>query len=343
MAIIMKIKKCYVYVFATLIIVAIGICCFMFAKRTIYSKEDAFAMDTYVNFQVWGEGDEAKNSREIVSELDKQFSMYNDDTSSIATINRSAGQPVKTSSEIIDIVNESNALSNKYSNAVDITSGSLTKLWGISTDSPYLPTKEETLEAVSHIDYSKISINEDKITLPKGTEIDLGSVAKGYACDKLKELYDKGNISCAIASMGSSSLLYGTKPDKSKFNVEIKNPDGGEALGIIKTGETFLSTSGGYERFFEVDGVKYSHIFNLKTGFPAKSDITSVTVLCDSGIESDFLSTLIFIDDIKGLKNHLNAEHYKIVVATSDKKIYTSKGIDFNLNENSGYIKGDLQ
>ena len=335
----MKIKKIFTIISIVALIVII-LCLFAFQNRTAVYESENFSMDTLVSFRVWGKSSDAEKSKQLVSALDNDFSVYG--AGILSAINKTGSASASSCPQLIEVINKSNSLSSTYGDAVDISSGSLTKLWGVSTDSPHLPTKEEAAKAISYIDYSKIKISDDNtISVPEGTELDLGAVAKGYACDKLKEFYDNEKVSCAIVSMGSSSLLYGTKPDKTKFTVEIKNPEGGQPLGLIETGQTFISTSGGYERFFEVNGEKYSHIFNLKTGFPAESDITSVTVLCDSGIKSDFLSTLIFIDDTKGLKNHLNASDYKIVVATKDGKVYCSKGLDFVLNDGCGFVMGE--
>lgn len=340
----MKIMKQHI-VLPFIAAAAIITCLFFFANKAKPAASSSFSMDTLISYTIWGNNDGIEESNKLVTNLDKQFSMYGD--GALSQLNQNTGNAVRTTTDLFDIVEKSNALSSQYGGEVDITSGSLTKLWGISTDTPYLPTKDEALAAVSSIDYEKVLLDSANktIRLPEGTLIDLGSVAKGYACDKLKELYDNSakDVPCAIVSMGSSSLLYGTKPDKSPFSIEIKNPDGGEPLGIIKTDETFLSTSGGYERYFEVDGIKFSHIFDIKTGFPAESEITSVTVLCDNGLKSDFLSTLIFIDDSDGLKEHLNASDYKIVVATKDKKVYASSSINFTLNEECGFTMADFK
>lgn len=311
---------------------------YFFVGRTKNTTKQIFAMDAYMQFSVWGKGNAAQLSADAVSALDADFSMYAD--GALSKLNESGGEALAVPPALLDVIEKANLLSAKYGGRVDITSGALTKLWGVSTDEPYLPTEEEAHEAAETADFTRVQVNQDAGTvyLPAGMQIDLGGVAKGYACDRLRALYDERGVQCAIVSMGSSSsLLYGTKPDKSAFSVEIRNPDGGEGLGVLKTGEAFLSTSGGYERFFEVDGVKYTHIFDLRTGYPAKTDLTSVTVLCDGGIRSDFLSTLVYMDGTQGIQKHLEAQDYKIIAATADKRIYVSAGLDFTLNEKSGY------
>lgn len=294
-------------------------------------------MDTLVSIKMTGKN--PKSYADTVNKLDGIFSAYNEN-SELYKIN-SDKRSDKISPDTAEIIRQSITLSDEYGKAVDITSGALTELWGVSTDNPKVPTDEEIKSALSSIDYNKIKVTDTSVILPDNAKLDLGSVAKGYACDVLKKKFLEDGVSCAIVSMGSSSLLYGDKPDKSGFTIEIKNPDGGEPLGTITTVDTCLSTSGGYERFFEADGQKYIHIFDLSTGYPSESDLTSVTVLCDSGVKSDFLSTLIFTEGTAGLKKHLEAGDYLVIAADKNKKIYCSASLEFKLNENSGYSLGE--
>jgi thiamine biosynthesis lipoprotein len=173
-------------------------------------------------------------------------------------------------------------------------------------------------------------------------------VAKGYACDRARAILDsKKDISSAIITTGSSTLLYGAKQDGSDFSAAVRNPDGsGSYLGVIKTKQCFISTSGGYERFFEADGKKYSHILDTQTGYPVETDLASVTVVCPfdgtdyCGLKSDFLSTLIYMDGTKKLDSYINTGDFFVVAADINGNIYTSKAIDFTLNEESGYRLG---
>lgn len=308
----------------------------IFILKPKYNTVDFFSMDTAVSIKIVN--NPVVEYENEIKRLNKIFSAY-DKNSELYSINHLKSDK-NISFDMTEIIEQSNSLSREYSNKVDITAGKLTELWGISTDNPKIPSEIEISDALSGVNYKSLKIRDKKLINPDNALLDFGSVAKGYACDKIKTLFDKNKVTCGIVSMGSSSLLYGKKQDKSPFSIEIKNPDGNGALGYIKTPQTFVSTSGGYERFFEVNGQKYIHIFNLETGYPVDSDIVSVTVLCDSGIKSDFLSTLVFIDGKEGLKNHLSAKDYKIVVATDDKKVYASDGINFTLDKSSDYSMG---
>jgi thiamine biosynthesis lipoprotein len=182
-----------------------------------------------------------------------------------------------------------------YGGEVDINIGALTRLWGISTDNPRVPADEEIAAALT--DY---------------TYLDLGAVAKGFALDRvyaaLLEADTDTESGYAIISAESSILLYGKKPGGKPFKTAIKDPlNPGEYVGYIETEAVFISTSGGSERFFEADGQRYSHILDPATGYPARTDLASVTVIVpadlpDGGILSDFFSTLIFIRGVEGLE-----------------------------------------
>jgi thiamine biosynthesis lipoprotein len=197
-------------------------------------------------------------------------------------------------SETSDITKKTAALNERFGNEIDIHIGALTRLWGISTDNPRVPTGTEIAAAIS-----------DK------TLLDLGAVAKGYALDRAYEAVlaadgdtEKGY---AIVSAESSILLYGKKPNEKPFKTAIKSPFiPGEFVGYIETESAFISTSGGSERYFESDGKRYSHILDPSTGYPVETDFASVTVIVptstpDGGIMSDFLSTLIYIRGTEGL------------------------------------------
>lgn len=296
-------------------------------------RKSFFAMDIYGEITVPGSS-AANSAMKIIENLDKELSNYNPESALFKLNNRETDQ---VSEDISAIIEKSTALSGEYGGSVDITAGALTELWGVATDNPYLPTSEEALQAVSTISFRNITLDGETLTLPEGTKLDFGGVAKGYACDKIKECFDERNVPWGIVSLSSSALLYGEKPDGLPFSVDIKNPEGGEPVGTAFVYSTCLSSSGGYERYFEISGERYIHIFDLESGFPVETDLTSVTVFSQDGMKSDFLSTLIFTEGINTLKKYLSAEDFQIVATDKDRNIYCSEGLIFVPNKNSGY------
>lgn len=301
-------------------------------KNQIYSS-DFFAMDTFCSVKADIPVDETEKT---VYSYSSSLDMY---SGKLMDFNKAE----ETSDAYIsDITGKTLSLCSLYGENVDITSGALTDLWGISSGKEKIPDDEEIKKALETTGYEKISLSDGKLIKEKETKLDFGAVAKGYTCDGIYEQLKNSGSEYAIVSLGSSSLLFGEKPDKTDFKIEIKNPDGENPvpIGMIETKECFVSTSGGYERFFESDGKIYSHILDTKTGFPAETDIVSVTVICygeNGGIKSDFLATDIFIGGTENLSRHLSSDDYKIVVADENRKLYVSEGLNFKPYENSGY------
>lgn len=306
-------------VFAVIGVVAVVcVIVWVFTKNDKTTRDIFYAMDTTVTVKLWG--DKNSDYRELVKELDGLFDCYDSD-SEIYKLNKNGS--VKLSACTKELLLKSKELCEDYKEC-DITAGELIDLWDINGKG-YVPTESEIEAVLSDIGIEKLSISDKKAYL-SGGKINLGCVAKGYACDVLKEEFEKNNEKCGIVSFGSSSLMYGKKPDGEKFTVGVNNPlDKDSSLGTLELSQCFVSTSGGYERFFEKDGVTYSHIFDLNTGYPVKTDLLSVTVIGESGIVTDFLSTCIYINGTAGLEEFFNDEKIQIVAVDENKNIYISK------------------
>ncbi len=294
-------------------------------------RRDIFAMDTYISVTQQGGDIDAVIS--TITDISASLDMY-------SGVLMESNSSEKIGNDIIFSATEKTlALNERYGNSVDITAGALTKLWGISGENPTVPDKSDIGKALATI--GGIQLDGGAVHKNSDTLLDFGSVAKGYACDRVYDILGNSDSDYAIVSMGSSSLLYGRKPDGSDFRIEIKNPDGNDTpLGMIETDGCFISTSGGYERFFTADGKDYCHILDLTTGYPTESDLVSVTVIStgtDGGIKTDFLSTMIFLEGSENIEKHLGADDYKVIAADKNGNVYVSEGLDFTLYENNGY------
>ena len=346
-------KKVYIILIP---IVIIGIIIAVYALRqrdqTEWATTQDFVMDTLATQKLYGSDGSAGS--ELMERLSTSLSMYVDG-SEIDRINSNAGKEyTSVSKDTFEIIKQSKELSEKSNGIFDITIAPVTRLWGINGKDtvPTVPKDEDIDAALALVDINRLELsqeNDSVMLLDENMMIDLGGIAKGYACDKLYELYSgEKKLKAAIASFGSSILLYGDKPDKSPFNVAINSPHGeNQFLGIVKAragkNGKFISTSGGYERFFEVDGKKYHHIFNAATGRPADTDLISVTVITDNGTESDYLSTLLFIKGKNSLSQYM--DKYGIIAVDEDNNVYISDGLkdDFELSEDLGFKLGELQ
>ena len=165
----------------------------------------------------------------------------------------------------------------------------------------------------------------DKCTL------DLGAVGKGIACDVVQDYLKKQKeVSGTVIAVGGSILLYGSKADGSDWNVAVQNPRGqdGEAMGVLSlSGTTNVSTSGDYEKYFMQDGKRYHHILDPSTGYPADSGLISVTIVSDSGLLSDGLSTACFVLGKEKGEKLLETYGAEGVFIDQNKKVTVTKGL----------------
>ena len=174
-------------------------------------------------------------------------------------------------------------------------------------------------------------MGQDKISLPEGVTVDLGAVGKGMACDMIKAYLDRSDMKGAIISVGGSILAWGDyNKAGDKWQIAIAHPrNEGEYLGVLSVDEGFVSTSGDYERYFEKEGKRYHHILDATTGYPAETDIISVTVICDSGLVSDALSTACFILGEEKSKALLQEYDASAIFVDKDMNISVVGEVDF--------------
>ncbi len=321
-----------------LVILAAGMVLLMLLmSRQDSDRQDtatAAVMDTAVVITVWGQ--DAQPYADTLAELDGVFSAYDSDAE-LYKLNAAGGGEM--SDRMADILQKAVSYNRQFP-SVDVTCGALIDIWGVVSDNPRVPSAQEIYTALATIGSDKLTIIGNNLTIASGTKIELGSCAKGYSCDVLYEMLQQNNAECAVVSFGSSALLYGEKPDGSAFTVSVKNPNSDGVLGTFTTGAGFVSTSGGYERNFTVNGTTYSHIMDLTTGSPAVTDLLSVTVVAKSGFASDFVSTAAYLGGSAGLAKYMNSDEYEILAVTREGKILVSDGLkeSFTLTDKSFQI-----
>jgi thiamine biosynthesis lipoprotein len=221
--------------------------------------------------------------------------------------------------------------------AFDITVRPLTKLWGIGKKNTYIPPQELIDEARSRVNASKIIIDKEQSTARFNVNdgsIDLGGIAKGYAADEVKRIIVRNGIESALIDLGGNIVTVGTKPDGSSWKVGIQNPlaPRGEYLGVVEANDRTVVTSGSYEQFFIKDKIRYHHIIDPRTGYPAQSSLYSVTAICEKSIDADALTTALFILGYEeGLKlvDQIGAE---AIFITDTMEVRMTKGIASKLH-----------
>ena len=301
-------------------------------KRTLSAKSggydhkaDFFAMDTVVS--VRSQSDITKDIENIFSEYQNVLDC-NSEESEVYSLNHNGS--ITASDILSETVSGVQNLNSQYGSLTDITVGRLTTLWNVTGENPTVPEESEIKAALETVGTDNIVTDGNKITLKNNTALDFGAVGKGAVLDACLDYLDKNACKKTYISTGSSLLLYGS----GSFHMSITSPDGG-IIASVKTEQCFLSTSGGYERYFEADGKTYCHIIDPSTGYPTETDLTTVTVFSDSGIESDFLSTMIFLDGSENIEKYLHSDRYKIFAADKNKKLYVSDGLDYEVSDES--------
>lgn len=272
-------------------------------------ENTVFCMDTVMDFKIWG-----KDAREACIRLDVELQgieyrwSAHSEHSILAELNK--GKELGFGAEsaaVFGRVEEIRALTN---GAFNPQMRSLSEVWGFYNEQHRIPTQEE-------ID---IALAEQKW--------DLGGALKGFAGQKCVELLDELNVDRALLNLGGNVQTYGSKPGGAPWQVAIQNPDGGDYVGIVSvTGTMAVVTSGDYQRYFEKDGVRYHHILDPKTGFPADSGLRSVTVICADGLTADCLSTALFVMGLEEASAFWRENNdFEAVFITEDGCIYATEG-----------------
>lgn len=302
-----------------------------------YTAAD-IAMGTVVNQTIYTVGeDETGNITELIHALEEDTLSWRIPGSEVARINLSqTGTPVSVSGELFEDLLLLKEVSKQSKGAFDFTLGSLTSLWNIDlqalpdNEEIRIPTEEEISRALESSGYEKVVLENGCVILEEVVQLDLGAAGKGIACDRIGDYLKETDISGAVISVGGSVLTYGEKPDGSPWQVGIINPkDTSRLLGTLSlNGEWYISTSGDYERYIEAEGVRYHHILNPVSGYPADSGLHSVTVVCDSGVLSDALSTACFVlgkDEGMVLAAGFGAE---VLFVDEEGNVYLSEGME---------------
>lgn len=312
---------------ALAVVAAVAAAAIFFASSNEVKRE-FFAMDTFVSAKVKGFAakDAAGGISTLVRELDsKQLSRYTSG-SEISRINSEAEAVL--SDEMRDYITELLEVGKMSGGKFDIALGAVSDLWSFN-DSPRVPSTDELTEALSRSGSDKLSLSGNTLTRADGCIIDLGSAGKGIALDKVKSYLSDKKISSAVVSVGGSVLLYG----KGSFNVGVRDPWGeaGRSVMTVKLGAGCVSTSGSYERCFEQGGKRYHHILDPDTGLPVENGLVSVTVISDSGLLSDALSTACFVLGAEGGAKLAAKYGCEAIFITEDKKVICTDGIKPNV------------
>lgn len=261
-------------------------------------RRELTAMDTFMTLTVYGQSPAAaeallENAAGEIESLEGLLSVTDPD-SEIYRANHSGGEAVSLSDPVRELLENALALCEETGGALDVTVYPAVRAWGFTTGEYRVPEEAELSDLTDRIDYTQVSLDGSRLTLPDGMELDLGAVAKGWTGDRLMSLFREAGVTSAIVELGGNVQALGAKPDDSPWRVAVQSPEGGYA-GVLEIKDKAVVTSGGYQRYFERDGETYIHIIDPATGYPARTGLASVTIVSDSGLQGDGLSTALFV------------------------------------------------
>ena len=301
------------------------------AKSSTQTDQDLtytdMLFDTVIKIQILDPADESilDGLKKLCEKYDTMFSATNTD-SELYKLNHANGQPFTVSSETANLIQEGIHYSELSGGAFDLTIEPVSALWDFKADKPTVPSSDAIAQAVSHVDYTKVDIQDNTVTLEDPEAgIDLGAIAKGYIADQVKTYLKKQGIKHAIINLGGNVDVIGTKPDGSKYNIGIQKPfdESGEAITSIQLKDQTVVTSGIYERYFKKNGKLYHHILDPRTGYPCENNLYSVSIITDSSTKADALSTTCFLLGYeKGMELIQSMDGVEAIFITDDEKVH---------------------
>ena len=305
-----------------------------------YSDENlhemtTFAMDTVMQFTLYHENGEQLliDAEQEIRRLEQLFSVTMED-SEIARLNQQAGAgSISLSKDTEKVLKKGQEIGELTNQAFDITISPVVKAWGFTTDGEKYVPSPETLEGLLPLTKAEdLVIDEDASTaelLKKGMAVDLGGIAKGYTSDAVTALLKERGVTSGLVYLGGNISAIGTKPNGEKWKIAVENPlDANDYVGLLEVEDCSVITSGGYQRFFEENGIRYHHIIDSNTGYPADKGLLSVTIISKDGTKADGFSTALFVMGYEeAVDLWRNSNDFEVVFVTTDRRVIATEGV----------------
>ncbi len=285
------------------------------------------AMDTTIDFSVYGDQKLLEGAKEVIDALEQKISVTTPE-SEVYAINRD-GSGVLTG-EADTLMQGALGICARTGGALDLSIYPVVRAWGFTTGQYQVPDEALLKELISHVDYTKVDYSPETgaVSLPEGMEIDLGSIGKGYGGELAAQFLRENGVTSALLNLGGNVQTIGTKPDGTPWQIAVKDPESGKPMMVLSIEDQAVVTSGGYERYFEEDGKTYWHIMNPETGHPAESGLLSVTIIGDSGMVCDGLSTALFVMGLeKAAALWAESDDFEAVFVTDLGEVYLTEGL----------------
>ncbi len=287
-----------------------------------------FAMDTVMSVRVWGAdaSDACAAVQQTVQALERELSVTEED-SVLARLNAAGSGTLPD--DALTLLHSALDLSERTGGALDPTLYPVVRLWGFTTGDYRVPADDEIARARSRVGAEHVLIDGDTVTLTGGAMLDFGAVAKGFAAQECADSLSAAGVTAALLSFGGNVQTVGSKPDGTAWHIGIADPAGsGTAATLSLTGSYAVVTSGGYQRYFEENGVRYCHIFDPASGAPAQSGLASVTIVARDGLLADGLSTALYVMGLDAAAEFWrDSDDFEAVFITDDGGIFCTAGL----------------
>ena len=302
------------------------------SKKVLKLMGNRFEITVVGDDHLWAD-QRIADAVEEIKRIEKLFTTF-DESSQTNLINRNAGiAPVKVDREMYDLIERSKKISALTQGAFDITYGSIDKrLWNFDKTMTSLPDAQTAKKLVRLINYRNVILDEKNCSVflkEKGMRIGFGGIGKGYAAEKAKSLLQQKGVKSGIINAAGDLTAWGHQPNGKPWTIGIADPNTTkQAFSFLDITNTSIATSGNYEKFILIDGKKYSHTIDPKTGLPVRG-IKSVTIICPNAEIADAMATPVMIMGIKTGLDMLNQmKGVAGIIIDDNDKIYTTKNIN---------------
>lgn len=300
-------------------------------------QKQVFAMDTIMTLTAYGDNADAglDNAAGVIQAMDTMLDPKSD-SSYTSQINSAKGEEVVVPPQVAQMLSVAFDVYTKSNGALDLSVYPLYEAWGeFKEDTGRIPSDTEIENLLKQLNFGKLSITEfpgesnSSVSLPGGTQLSFGAVAKGCAANYAVDAMRKAGVESGIISLGGNVQTLGVKPDGTNWVIAVDDPnDTGSYVGTLSVGETAVVTSGSYQRYFKVDGNKYHHLIDPHKGKPADNGLLSVTIICPDGTTADALSTAMFVlGEDKALRYWRENGGFEMIMITDDDRVVCTSGL----------------
>ena len=346
------------------VLVILVACTAFFSNRNQQMREanvSDVALGTLVNVRLYGQIPQgALNSAANAAlgrarELEDIFSVYSED-SEITYVNQNAAAgPVHVSDDFYAVLERSLHFAQLTDGAFDPTLGRLIQLWGIGTENARVPSESEISPFVGKKNYEHVILDEEEHTVyfeNSDFSLDLGGIVKGYAADEIKKLLmEEYDIASGLINLGGNIMTIGSRPDGQPWTLGIADPqnpqDSSQTVASMAVTDKTFVTSGDYQRYFEDEnGNRYHHILDGSTGYPADTHLSSVTIIGNTSMDADALSTACFVlGEEKGMALLESLDGFDGVFIGSDGHLSATEGVSgqLQMTETQSETQAEIQ